>query len=76
MTAIDLKSNLHKIIDKIQNEQLLESLHEFLQIRIEMKDGAIWNSMSEKQKKEVLKSYKESENENNLLDKDELFKKD
>jgi hypothetical protein len=36
--------------------------------------GDIWKSLSEDQKNEVRLAYKESENENNLKDFDELFK--
>ena len=42
---------------------------------ISTKKSNIWDSLSDEQKKEVLLSYEESENEENLLDNNEVMKK-
>jgi hypothetical protein len=76
MQSIELKSSIHKIIDGIQNEQLLLTLYDFLKTRSNTKSGSIWNSLSENQKNEVLTAFDESEDEYNLMDRDELFKAD
>ena len=65
MGAIELKSNIHKIVDGIQNEQLLQTLYDFLKLRESAKNGEIWNSLTEQQKREVLISYDESEDDSN-----------
>ena len=75
MRTVELKSNIHRIIDRIQSEQLLETLHDFLITRESAKPGDIWNSLTEKQKKEVLLSYEESENESNLIDSEKVIKR-
>jgi hypothetical protein len=75
MSSVDLKSNIHKIIDRIQNEQLLQTLYDFLKIRESHTPGEIWNTLNEEQKKELLLSYDESEDENNLVDRNKVFKK-
>lgn len=68
MGAVDLKTNIHKIVDGIQSEQLLQTLYDFLKIREKNKPGLIWDSLTEEQKQEVLLSYEESEDDNNLVE--------
>ncbi len=67
MTAIDLKSSLHKIVDKIDNEELLRTIYDFLKLRENSQEGRIWKSLTDEQKKEVFLSYEESEDDNNLI---------
>ena len=74
MTAIDLKSSLHKIVDKIDNEELLRTIYDFLKLRENSQEGRIWKSLTEEQKKEVFLSYEESEDDNNLISWEEVKK--
>jgi hypothetical protein len=74
MGTIELKSNIHKIVDGIQNEQLLQTLYDFLKSREKNKSARLWDSLTEEQKQEVILGYEESEDDNNLLDRDEVFK--
>ena len=67
MGTIELKSNLHKIVDKINNEELLRTIYDFLKLRENSEEGRIWKTLTEEQKKEVFLSYEESENDNNLV---------
>jgi hypothetical protein len=76
MGAIELKSNIHKIVDGIQNEQLLQTLYDFLKLRESAKNGEVWNTLTEQQKQEVLISFNESEDDNNLIEREKIFKKD
>ena len=75
MRAIELKSNLHKIVDKIDNEQLLQTIYDFLKLGENSQEGQIWKSLTEEQKKEVYLSYQESEDDGNLVSWDEVNKK-
>jgi len=68
MGTIELKSNLHKIVDKIDNEQLLRAIYDFLKQRENSKEGQIWKTLSEEQKREVYLSYDESDGDNSLVD--------
>lgn len=70
MGPIELKSDPHKILDKIDNEQLLRAIYDFLS-----KEGQIWKSLTEEQKKEVYLSYEESKGDNNLIDWEEVKRK-
>lgn len=74
MKTIELKSNIHKIVDGIQSEQLLQTLYDFLKSREKNKSSRLWDTMTEEQKQEVMLGYDESEDENNLLDRDQVFK--
>jgi len=75
MGAIELKSDLHKILDRIENEQLLRTIYDFLKQRETAEEGQIWKSLSEEQKNEVYLSYEESQDDKNLIDWDTLKKK-
>lgn len=73
MKTIELKSNLHKIIDSITSDQLLHTIHDFLVSKENTESGSLWNSLTEEQKEEVMLAYEESNNETDLLDANELF---
>ena len=75
MSTIELKSNLHKIVDKIDNEQLLQTIYDFLKLSENSQEGQIWKSLTEEQKKEVYLSYQESEDDRNLVSWDKVNKK-
>ena len=75
MKATKLKSNIHQIIDRIQSEQLLETIYDFLKTRESSKPGEIWESLTDVQKQEVLLSFEESEDEKNLIGLDEVVKR-
>jgi hypothetical protein len=74
MGTIELKSSIHKIVDSIQSEQLLKTLYDFLKSR-DAKPGQLWETLTPEQKNEVLLAYEESEDDNNLIDSKDLFKK-
>lgn len=71
MSTLELKSDLYKILDKIENEDLLQVVYDFL-TQEQSKEGEIWNSLSEDQKKEVKLSYQEAENADNLIKWEDL----
>ncbi|NBP70044.1 MAG: hypothetical protein EBR30_05445 [Cytophagia bacterium] len=74
MGTIELRSNIHKIVDQIQSEQLLQAIYDFLKTREKDNSGRLWDTLSEEQKQEVMLAFEESEDENNLLDRDQVFK--
>ena len=75
MRATKLKSNIHQIVDRIQSEQLLETIYDFLKTRELTKPGEIWSSLTDEQKQEVHMSFEESEDEKNLIDLDKVIKR-
>ena len=73
MTAMELRANLHKVIDRIQNEELLHSIYDFLKTRENTKTGELWASLTNNQKKELLASYEESEDDDKLISNEDAF---
>lgn len=53
MGTVQLKSDLQKIIERIDNEQLIQTIYDFLKQREDSKEGQIWNTLTEEQKREV-----------------------
>jgi hypothetical protein len=74
MGPIDLKSDIHKMVDRIQNEQLLQTLYDFLRFRSNNQPGNLWSALTDEQKQEVLLAYEESEDDQNLIHRDKVFK--
>lgn len=64
MGTIELKSNLRKILDGIEDEQLLRAVYDFLKQRENREVGQIWKTLTDEQKKEVYASYEESKDDN------------
>ena len=75
MESVDLKSSIHQIIDRIESEQLLTTIYDFIKLRENEKDSPIWQLLSTDQKQHVLASYEESEDDSNLIDAKDVFKK-
>ncbi len=74
MSTVELKSKVIKLVEDIQNEELLETLFEFLSNRKKATAGAMWDDLTADQKQEVLDSFEESEHEDELVEKDKLFR--
>ena len=70
--SIRLKDNLHSLIDKIDNDDLLEIVYKILNSRNIGTEGELMKSLSQEQKKELYESYDESQDESNLIDRNEL----
>jgi superfamily I DNA/RNA helicase len=68
--SVRIKDELHSLIDKIDNDELLEMVYELLDSR--NREGELIKSLSVEQKKELYQSYDESLDESNLIDLDKL----
>ncbi len=75
MGTIELKSNLHQIVDRIEDDRLLRTIFSFLKERENSEDSRIWDSLTDEQKKEVLLAYDESEIEANLIEDKDVWNK-
>jgi hypothetical protein len=76
MGTVDLKLNIHKIVEKIHSEQLLQTIYDFLKARELNKPAQLWETLTEEQKKQVLLAYDESEDEHNLISREKMFNRD
>ena len=75
MGTLELKSDLYKILDRIENEELLQAVYDFLKLKENAPEGLIWKTLSEEEKKEVYLSFEESEDDQNLIDWESIKKK-
>ena len=75
MTLTKLKSNLHDLIEQVESKNLLEEYYGELKRIVSSSKGKIWDTLSEEEKKEILLSYEESEDEKNLVDSDMVMEK-
>ena len=72
MGTVELKSDLLRILNKIEDEQLLRAVYDFLKQGESAEVGQIWKTLTEEQKKEVYASYEESQDDKNLTTWDNL----
>ena len=70
-----MKSNLHKMVDRIKDERLLRAIYSFLKVRENSEDSRMWDSLTDEQKKEVFLAYDESEDDANLIEDKDVWKK-
>lgn len=63
-----IKDDLHALIDKIDDNELLEMVYQLLDSKNNNPEGELIKSLSEDQKKDLYESYEESQNESNLID--------
>ena len=75
MGTIELKSDLRKILDRIEDEQLLRAVYDFLKQREGAEVGQIWKTLTDEQKKEVYASYEESRDDSGLTSWDDVKNK-
>ena len=73
MGILEIKSDLHKILDRIEDEQLLIALHAFLKLAAH--SNPYWDNLTQNQKEEIYRSYQDSKDSSTLLNWDELMKK-
>ncbi|TVQ90863.1 MAG: hypothetical protein EA393_05050 [Bacteroidetes bacterium] len=75
MNTTTLKSDIHKLIDQIDNEQLLLEYYNEMKSLIQKDRVSAWDTLTDKQKKEIILSWEESEDEVNLVENDEVLRK-
>jgi hypothetical protein len=75
MNIIGIKKKFHILIHSIENENLLLTFYELIKKRSSSKEGQLWNRLTQKEQDELLMSFEESENPENLISHDEMVKK-
>ena len=66
------KEAFHKLIDKIENEEVLKGYFELVQRLNSNQTGRLWDSLSADEKNELLLSYDESFDSKNLTSHEEV----
>jgi hypothetical protein len=75
METLELKSQLHRLIDELDDPNLLDDYFEEMKRAVAVSKTKLWDTLTEEQKREVLLSYEESKDERNLVDHETVMKK-
>lgn len=70
--SIEIKNHLHQLIDKINNNDLLEMVYELLNSKTVEKEHELIDKLTIQEKEELYKSYDESFDDSNLIDLDKI----
>lgn len=66
MNTLELKTNFHKLIDEINNDEVLKRFYAILSSSKDRKDGMLWNKLSNSAQSELIEEEKLSHLEENL----------
>ena len=69
-----IKRELNSIIDRINNEELLDIIYQILESKEENKEGELLQKLTVAEKEELYQSYDESIDKKNLVDLDQVKK--
>lgn len=76
MSTIEIKSNLHKLIDQINDESQLNKAYEILEnISAVSEEGVLWSNLNKKDQEELLKIEKECHDPSNLIEHETVINK-
>ena len=66
------KEDFHKLIDRIQDETVLKGYYDLVQKLNENQEGVLWNKLKREEKEELLLSFDESFDPDNLISHDQV----
>jgi hypothetical protein len=72
MTAIELKYNLFKVIDEIDDVEILSEIKNLLELNLQ-KGNDFWDDLSSEQKEEINSALKESLVADKLIPNSKVF---
>lgn len=75
METEQIKSNFHRLIDKIDNDRILTKFYELMLKSNQSTNGSLWSRLTEEEQEELLLSDFESKDEDNLIPHAEIQKK-
>jgi hypothetical protein len=67
MNTTELKTNLHQLIDGMNNELLLSKVYNLISQLSNKESGLLWNRLSDEERQELIQADLESEDEKNLI---------
>lgn len=62
-----IKEDFHKLIDEIEDEQVLKEYYELIQKLNRTETGKLWKNLTDQERKELMVSYEESLDPKNLI---------
>jgi len=75
MNTVELKNNLHHLIDSINNDRLLSRFYSIIVSIKDYREGKMWSRLTDAEGDELLLSDKESIDPKNLIPHPEIRKK-
>jgi hypothetical protein len=75
MTTIELKTNFHKLIDNINNDNVLIKFYDILDKVNQSEEGTLWNRLSFEEQQELITIEKESYLTENIILHSEMIDK-
>ena len=75
MSSLELRSNFHSLIDRIDNEQLLQKFYEVLLNANNSNLGNLWSKLSDLEQKELLEIDQETNDLENTVSNEVAFDK-
>ncbi len=72
ISIVRTKEAFHKLIDKIEDEETLKGYFELIQRLNNSQTGRLWDSLSSEEKDELLLSFEESFDPNQLISHEEV----
>jgi uncharacterized protein YerC len=76
MTAIEIKTSLHKLIDSFDNEKQLAKVYQILETMSTVNEnGDLWARLTPGEQDELLEIEKECHDTSNLIDHEEAMKR-
>ena len=67
MNTIEIRNNFHKLIDRIDNNNILSKFYSILEQASTVKDGQLWSKLTEEEKQELLLIDNETDNDQNII---------
>jgi hypothetical protein len=68
-----LKSSVIQLVEEIENEQLLETLRDFLQFKKANSPGKLWNELPKENQEAIFLSLEEAKSPDNLMSREEFL---
>lgn len=75
MNMENIKSDLHHLIDNMEDEQSLSIIKDFIIQLSTRKEGELWASLTNEQQNQVLKSYEKSKDPSSHLSQSQVNEK-
>ena len=72
MNTLDIRTSLHKLIDRIDNETVLSRFYEILEKASAIEDGSLWNRLTDEERQELLLIEMETDSEDNRISMETL----
>jgi len=70
--APSIKQKIYDLIDKIDNESILNQVYELIYKKSSSKEGDLWDKLTPYQQKELLQNLEESDDPQNLIPNEEV----